>query len=55
MDSVVLVHFLLDSRIAATSNGSNSTLSHLSQWGDSSPENIITLGVYLCKQGNLLA
>ncbi len=47
--------FSLDSRLAATSNGSNSTLSHLSQWGDSSPENIITLGVYLYKQGNLLA
>lgn len=55
MDSVVLVHFLLDSGIAATFNGSNSALSHLSQWGDSSPQNIITLGVYLCKQGNLLA
>ncbi len=38
MDSVVLVILLLDSRLAATSNGSNSTLSHLSQWGDSSPE-----------------
>lgn len=38
MDSIVLVGFILDSRIAATSNGSNSTLSHLSQRGDSSPE-----------------